>query len=54
LELYLSISNLKWDYDAPEGRAGTIYLPDDLQPFSFDASKPQFDVVNEIWALLGQ
>lgn len=48
----MNISSIKWDYDSPN-IAGTIFLETDIKEFEFDPNtKSQFEITNELWALL--
>lgn len=59
LDLYIQISNMKWNYE-PDADAhstkkvsGTIFLEETIKQFEFDRSQiSDFDLTNSLWALL--
>jgi len=54
LDLYMQLSSIKFNYDAPpQLLSGTIFLPDRVKQFEYNKDTlSAFDQVNKLWELL--
>jgi len=52
-DLFVKISNIKWDYEKPSIIAGTVYLENNIKPFEFNKDEySDFEITNKLWDLM--
>ena len=52
INLYASISCIRWMYDAENRIQGYITSPEDLKGFDFDIKEDPFVVANSLWEMI--